>query len=239
LTWIGVVLRAARSVDGVAVRPEVVEEARTACRELRLIGKARRRDRRPTAAELARLKDYFMRSDNRRSTIPMCDIIEFAIQSARRQAEICRIEWADNDPRGRTGVVRDAKQPRAKDGNHRRFKYTRKRGPSSSASLEPVSTSSPSIPTASARYLREHVMCRRRDPLWRFHEQDASQVFGGSEFDARRLHGKRRGGTADQNELLRLAFEVPAEDLESCHHGKCTFNPPERLGSAHHCCFRD
>jgi integrase len=124
LTWIGVVLRAARSVDGVAVRPEVVEEARTACRELRLIGKARRRDRRPTAAELARLKDYFMRSDNRRSTIPMCDIIEFAIQPARRQAEICRIEWADNDPRGRMGVVRDAKHPRAKDGNHQRFKYT-------------------------------------------------------------------------------------------------------------------
>jgi hypothetical protein len=32
LTWIGVVLRAARSVDGVAVRPEVVQDARTACR---------------------------------------------------------------------------------------------------------------------------------------------------------------------------------------------------------------
>jgi integrase len=124
LTWIGVVLRAARSVDGVAVRPEVVEEARTACRELRLIGKARRRERRPTPEELARLREYFVRSDNRRSKIPMCDIIEFAIQSARRQAEICRIEWADNDPRGRTGVVRDAKHPRAKDGNHRRFKYT-------------------------------------------------------------------------------------------------------------------
>jgi hypothetical protein len=26
----------------------------------------------------------------------MCDIIDFAIQSARRQAEICRLEWEDN-----------------------------------------------------------------------------------------------------------------------------------------------
>jgi integrase len=122
LTWIGVVLRAARSVDGIAVRPDVVQEARTACRELRLIGKARRRERRPTDAELARLKEYFERCD-RRSNIPMCDIMDFAIHSARREAEICRIEWDDNDSFGRTGMVRDAKRPREKDGNHRRFKY--------------------------------------------------------------------------------------------------------------------
>jgi hypothetical protein len=49
LTWIGVVLRAAKSLKGLAVRPEVVEEARTACRELRLLRKSKRRDRRPTA----------------------------------------------------------------------------------------------------------------------------------------------------------------------------------------------
>jgi hypothetical protein len=74
LTWIGVVLRAARSVDGVAVRPEVVEEARTACRELRLIAKARRRERRPSDSELACLKEYFKRADGRRSKMPMCDL---------------------------------------------------------------------------------------------------------------------------------------------------------------------
>ena len=123
LTWIGVVLRAARSVDGVAVRPEIVQEARTACRELRLIGKSRRRERRPTPSELALLRAHFERCD-RRSAIPMGDIVDFAIHSARREAEICRLEWEDNDPLGRTGMVRDAKHPRAKDGNHRRFKYT-------------------------------------------------------------------------------------------------------------------
>jgi integrase len=105
------------------VRPEVIQEARNACGELRLIGKARRRSRRPTADELARLKTYFGRRDQR-AQIPMAAIVEFAIASARRQAEICRLEWRDNVSAGRTGLVRDAKHPTAKEGNHLRFKYT-------------------------------------------------------------------------------------------------------------------
>lgn len=123
LTWIAVVLRAAKSVKGVLVKPEIVEEARTACRELRLIGKSRRRDRRPTLDELKKLDDYFRRRD-RRARIPMVDIFWFAIHSARREGEICRLEWRDNDSRARTGLVRDAKHPTAKEGNDRRFKYT-------------------------------------------------------------------------------------------------------------------
>jgi hypothetical protein len=58
------------------------------------------------------------------SVIPMRTIIWFAIESSRREAEICRLEWDDNDATGRTGLVRDAKHPRSKDGNHLRFKYT-------------------------------------------------------------------------------------------------------------------
>lgn len=123
LTWLGVVLRAAKSVRGLPVRPEIVEETRTACRELRLVGKAQKRNRRPTAEELQRLKAFFSRRDVR-STIPMVDIVDFAIHSARREAEICRLEWRDNDSESRTGMVRDAKHPTAKEGNHRRFKYT-------------------------------------------------------------------------------------------------------------------
>ena len=123
LIWIGVVLRAARSVKELPVRPEVVQQARNACRELRLIGKARRRARRPTPDELARLREYFARRD-KRSTIRMLPVLEFAVCSARRQAEICRLEWHDNDAATRTGIVRDAKHPTDKDGNHRRFKYT-------------------------------------------------------------------------------------------------------------------
>jgi integrase len=123
LIWIGVVLRAARSVKELPVRPEVVQQALIACRELRLIGKARRRARRPTPEELARLREYFARRDQR-STIRMLPVLEFAVCSARRRAEICRLEWHDNDAATRTGIVRDAKHPTDKHGNHRRFKYT-------------------------------------------------------------------------------------------------------------------
>lgn len=45
LIWLRVVLRAAKSVRGVPVQPEVVDEARVACRELRLIAKSKRRER--------------------------------------------------------------------------------------------------------------------------------------------------------------------------------------------------
>ena len=123
LVWIGVVLRAAKNVQELPVRPEITQHASGACRELRLISKPRRRARRPTPDELARLREYFASRD-RRAQIPMQAIVDFAIASARREAEICRIEWRDNDAAARTGLVRDAKHPTSKDGNHRRFKYT-------------------------------------------------------------------------------------------------------------------
>jgi integrase len=105
------------------VRPEIVQQARIACRELRLVGKPRKRTRRPTAEELKRLREHF-KSRDRRATIPMEAIMDFAIASARRESEICRLEWRDNDKTTRTGMVRDAKHPTGKDGNHCRFKYT-------------------------------------------------------------------------------------------------------------------
>jgi integrase len=123
LTWIGVVLRAAKSIKELPIEIHIVDEARTACRELRLIAKSRKRDRRPTPDELVRLRDFFAHRD-RRAEIPMNDIMDFAIESARRQAEICRLRKIDNDAKSRSGVVRDAKHPKNKEGNHRRFKYT-------------------------------------------------------------------------------------------------------------------
>jgi len=119
LVWIGVALRAAKSIKEIPVRPEIVHEARSACRELRLVAKPRKRSRRPTPEELGRLREHFARRD-RRARIPMSAIMEFAIASARREAEICRLEWLDDDTETRTGIVRDAKHPTAREGNHRR-----------------------------------------------------------------------------------------------------------------------
>jgi integrase len=73
--------------------------------------------------ELTKLDTYFASRDGR-ARVPMREIVWFAIHSARREAEICRLEWTDNETDGRTGLVRDAKHPTAKEGNHRRFKYT-------------------------------------------------------------------------------------------------------------------
>lgn len=123
LIWIGVVLRAAKSVKGLHVRPEIVEEARTACRELRLVGKPRERDRTPMYEELKALDAYFARND-RRAQIPMRRIMWFAVYSTRRQDEITRLQRSDNDADRKLGVVRDAKHPTDKDGNHRSFRYT-------------------------------------------------------------------------------------------------------------------
>ena len=49
---------------------------------------------------------------------------------------------------------------------------------------------------------------------------DDVEVFRGSEFQARPLHGERRCGAADQYELIGVAFKVLLEKVESFHHGK-------------------
>ena len=123
LTFLGTVLRAALAVRGAPVSPAVVSDARTACRELRLIAKPRKRTRRPTADELQRLDDYFSRRDGR-ARIGMRDVMWFAVHSARRESEICRLLWEDCSKVDCTGVVRDAKHPREKIGNHRTFAMT-------------------------------------------------------------------------------------------------------------------
>lgn len=74
------------------MRPDIVQEAREACAERRLTAKARKRARGPTADELARLREYFAWCD-KLSQIPMLSVMEFALTSARREAEICRPSW--------------------------------------------------------------------------------------------------------------------------------------------------
>ena len=108
------------------------------------------------AQELAQLRDYFAARE-RRAEIPMVAIMDFASASARRQAEITRLEWADNDEIGRTGLVRDAKHPRHKEGNHRRFKFTPEAWAIEDSRARP-STSSLLMPRASVRRLPAHAV---------------------------------------------------------------------------------
>lgn len=122
--WLRVVMRYAAHVLGMPVPLDAVEAAIAQAKGEGLIGKSRRRARRVSDAEIDLICEYLGRS-GRWSSYPMADIIRFAVTSARRQAEITRILWADVDAESRTVLVRDVKHPRLKAGNHRRCKLPR------------------------------------------------------------------------------------------------------------------
>lgn len=113
------VLSHAAAVHGVPVKVEPVDLARIALKRLGLIGKSNERDRRPTEEELQALFAHFDAND--RMTIPMSRMIKFAIATAMRQEEICRVTWSDLNERTKMLTIRDRKDPRAKKGNDQRI----------------------------------------------------------------------------------------------------------------------
>ncbi|MPZ40665.1 MAG: tyrosine-type recombinase/integrase [Rhizobiales bacterium] len=115
-SFIRTILTHAAAVHGIEVSAENVRLARVALTRLGLIGKGSERDRRPTQDELDRIIEHV--ESNSRQIIPMGRIIRFAVSTAMRQEEICKIEWSDVDMKKRTVRVRDRKDPRRKDGNH-------------------------------------------------------------------------------------------------------------------------
>ena len=54
--------------------------------------------------------------------------------------------------------------------------------------------------------------------------QDDIQIFRGSEFQSGILHCQSGCGATNQNELVRVTFEVAPKCVESLHHGKRSFN---------------
>jgi integrase len=117
-SFIRTILSHAAAVHGIETSGEDVRLARIALNRLSLVGKGNERDRRPTEDEINEIIEYF--EGNPRQLIPMGRIVRFAIATAMRQEEICRIEWPDVDMKKRTVIVRDRKDPRKKDGNHQK-----------------------------------------------------------------------------------------------------------------------
>lgn len=115
LGYIKTVLSHAAAVHGIAVSAEAVDLARIALKRLGIIARGRERDRRPTAEELRRLLAYM--DGQKRQLIPIGRLARFAIATAMRQEEICRILWRDVDWEGRTVLVRQRKDPRNKSEN--------------------------------------------------------------------------------------------------------------------------
>ena len=119
LGYVKTVLTHAAAVHGVAISPEPVDLARVALKRIGHVGCGRERDCRPTQSELDRLYAHF--DANPRQIIPLSRIVRFAIATAMRQDEICRIAWKDVDEEHRTVLVRNRKDPRDKAGNDQKL----------------------------------------------------------------------------------------------------------------------
>lgn len=113
--WLRSAMRSARLVRGVNVNVQALDDAAQLLRTERVIGAGKKRNRRPTLAELEALYRFFERSDNgRQSKVKMRHLFLFALFSGRRQEEICTIRWDDIDERRQGVLVRDMKHPRDK-----------------------------------------------------------------------------------------------------------------------------
>ena len=120
LTFLTEVMNLGKALKKISIEGDPVRDARLVLRTYKMIEKPRKRDRRPSAEELAALRDYFTKKDAV-TTIPMNTIIDFAIGTARREGEITRLRWADLNEKQRTLLLRDVKHPKRKIGNHKTF----------------------------------------------------------------------------------------------------------------------
>jgi len=119
LVWIGICIRGVAGIIDLKLDMTIFDTARSVLHAEGLIASSNQRERRPTKEEIWKLARYFSGKQT-----PMLHIIYFAIYSARRQSEICRLEWDDLRADDRTCMLRDLKDPRKK-GIKKRFKLPR------------------------------------------------------------------------------------------------------------------
>jgi len=109
-------LRAAEDLKwGIKVDWESYHEARKALSRRGLIATGRARDRRVSDEEIALLKQQLTGA-----SIPLADMMDFAVGTAMRVGEICRITWVDIDQRSKVVIIRDRKDPKHKSGNDKK-----------------------------------------------------------------------------------------------------------------------
>ena len=115
LSTMSAVLKWGRHARRLDLPVDLAVDARRDLQYRGLKTRSRERDREPTDAELARLYAHW--SENKRQRIDMVTICRFALATAMRQDEICRIQIEDINHIERTVVIRNRKDPREKDGN--------------------------------------------------------------------------------------------------------------------------
>jgi integrase len=107
ITYLRGLFARAREEWRLDVSPDLIDIVKRELLATGVIGRSNPRTRRPTREELQRLVDYFEeQSKDPRTLIPMKEIMEFALWSARRISEICSLRWDDLNEKTRTCIVR-------------------------------------------------------------------------------------------------------------------------------------
>lgn len=119
ISYLSSVLSSANPIYGIDYLANPAKDARPILLNMGLIGKSKRRSRRPLQEEIDSLiKELEKRQNKAASFIPFIDILNFSILSCMRIGEICKILWSDVDYQQKSVIVRDRKDPRKKTGNH-------------------------------------------------------------------------------------------------------------------------
>lgn len=122
LSYIGTVMRHGGGLIGAehatAEAIASLDAARRTLRHSGRVAKPEERERRPTDDELSELIGHW--SSNPRQSIPMIDLMLFAVSTAMRLGEIVNLRWEDLDENARTVVIRARKHPTKKASNHQK-----------------------------------------------------------------------------------------------------------------------
>ncbi|MCG9790656.1 site-specific integrase [Vibrio mediterranei] len=122
IAYLRSVMKKAKPVFNIEANYAVFEEAVPVLIDMKLVGKSKRRTRRPTEGELEKLKQGLLERENFRpngpTRIPFIDILDFSVLTCMRIGEVCGLRWEDLNQENKTVVVRDRKDPRKKEGNH-------------------------------------------------------------------------------------------------------------------------
>lgn len=113
LTYLASMFKSGRDLRKLPLSLEPLVSARANMAHLKISTKSKERARRPTEQEISAICDYL----DKHSTLPMRDIVHFAIESAMRVDEITRLRWVDLNEADRTVIIRNRKHPRQKEGN--------------------------------------------------------------------------------------------------------------------------
>lgn len=115
LSFLSAVLKWGRHARQLDIPQRLALEARESLKHRGLDTRSRERDREPTDDELLRLYAHWQ--GNLRQRIDMPLLCRFALATAMRLGEICRLQVEDVDKVAKTVLIRDRKDPRNKAGN--------------------------------------------------------------------------------------------------------------------------